>query len=62
MSPTCMDDLYFTCTHQADFETHLVFQGDAHIGDSVLWEAWVFRHLESFKAFFTQRQTVSCKQ
>jgi hypothetical protein len=50
MSP--MDDLYFT--HQADFETHFAFEGDAHIGDSVLREAWVFRHLESFKPFFTQ--------
>ena len=49
MSPA--DDLYFT--HQADYAVHIEYKGDARVGGTALREAWVFRHLESLKPFFT---------
>ena len=50
MSPK--DDLFFT--HEAEFEVEFEVPADGAIGESVLREAWVFRHLGSLQCFHTQ--------
>jgi hypothetical protein len=50
MSPK--DDLFFT--HEAEFEVEFEVPADGAIGESVLREAWVFRHLGSVQCFHTQ--------